>query len=195
VHTPGHAVLNLWLLGGGALSLPALPILAGAIAPDVPIVILYLRERYLRGLPEERIWRESYQRPFWLNLIHGAHSLPLSLAGALGGLALGSAAVTAFFASVFLHALADLPVHAEDAHRHFLPFSHYRLISPISYWDVRYHARTVALVEALAVCLAAVWLAREASTPARLLLASVGGWYLIHYARTFLAHAWRAFLP
>jgi hypothetical protein len=110
VHTPGHVVLNLWLLGGGAPSLPALPILAGAIAPDVPIVILYLRERYLRGLPEERIWRESYQRPFWLNLIHGAHSLPLALAGALGGLALGSAALTAFFASVFLHALADLPV-------------------------------------------------------------------------------------
>jgi hypothetical protein len=194
VQTPGHVVLNLWLLGGGAPSLPALPILAGAIAPDVPIVILYLRERYLRGLPEERIWRESYQRPFWLNLIHGAHSLPLSLAGALGGLALGSAAVTAFFASVFLHALADLPVHAEDAHRHFLPFSHYRFISPISYWDVRYHARTVALVEALAVCFAAVWLAQEASTPGRALLACVAVWYLVTYARSFLATVWRSFL-
>ncbi|WP_257461528.1 hypothetical protein [Archangium lipolyticum] len=132
---PGHVVLILWLLGGGVPSLPALPILAGAIAPDVPIVILYLRERYLQGLPEERSWRERYQRPFWLNLIHGAHSLPLSLAGALGGLVLGSAAVTAFFASVFLHALADLPVHAEDAHRHSLPFSHYRFISPISYFS------------------------------------------------------------
>ncbi len=194
MHTPGHVVLNLWLLGGGAPSLPALPIIAGAIAPDVPIVILYLRERYLRGLPEERIWRESYQRPFWLNLIHGAHSLPLALAGALGGLALGSAGVMAFFASVFLHALADLPVHAEDAHRHFLPFSQYRLISPISYWDVRYHARTVAFLEALAVCLAAGWLAWNASTPARLLLASVGVWYCVTYARTFLATAWRSFL-
>jgi hypothetical protein len=186
VQTPGHAVLNLALLSGGASSGLVLPIIAGAVAPDVPIVVLYLREKYLRGLPDERIWSESYQRPFWLNLIHGAHSIPLTLLGALAFWALGIPVLAAFFASALLHALGDLPVHAQDAHRHFLPFSHYRLISPLSYWDVRYHARTVALVEALLVLGAAALLWAGASTVGRVLLAAVGVWYLFNYWKTFL---------
>jgi hypothetical protein len=164
----------------------AWPILAGAVAPDVPIVVLYLRERFLRGLPDERIWSESYRRPFWLNLIHGAHSIPLALIGIGVGLAAGAWGVAAFFGSMLLHALADLPLHVHDAHRHFLPFSQYRFISPISYWDERYHARKVALVEALLVCAATAFLWSRVDVPARVLLACVDGWYLVTYWRTFL---------
>ncbi|WP_225413580.1 hypothetical protein [Stigmatella hybrida] len=186
VQTPGHAVLNLALLSGGASSALVLPIVAGAVAPDVPIVVLYLREKYLRGLPDERIWSESYQRPFWLNLIHGAHSIPLTLLGALVFWALGLPALAAFFASALLHALGDLPVHAQDAHRHFLPFSHYRFISPLSYWDVRHHARIVALVEALLVIGAAGVLGAGASAVGRTVLAAVAVWYLVNYWKNFL---------
>ena len=186
MQTPGHAVLNLALLGGGAHPTLVLPILAGAVAPDVPIVILYLREHYLRGLPDERIWSESYQRPFWLNLIHGVHSVPLGLLGALGAWGLGWMPGAAFFASALLHALGDLPVHAQDAHRHFLPFSHYRFISPLSYWDVRYHGRAVALGELLLVLAASVWLGWKAPIEGRLALAAVVGWYVHTYRKTFL---------
>ena len=186
MQTPGHAVLNLALLGGWAAPSLAVPILAGAVLPDVPIAVLYLRERYVRGLSDERIWSESYQRPFWLNLIHGAHSLPLSLGGGLVALALGVAPLAAFFASVFLHALADFPLHVHDAHRHFLPFSHYRFISPISYWDVRYHGRAVALGEALLVLGVSAWLWLRVPGPARAGLATVTMWYAFNYWKSFL---------
>jgi hypothetical protein len=36
-----------------------------------------------------------------------------------------------------LHHLEDLPLHGEDAHRHFWPLSNVRIFSPISYWDAR----------------------------------------------------------
>ncbi|HEX8536320.1 MAG TPA: hypothetical protein VF664_02575 [Cystobacter sp.] len=185
MQTPGHAVLNLALLGGYAAPSLAVPILVGAVLPDVPIAVLYLRERYVRGLSDERIWSESYQRPFWLNLIHGAHSLPLSLGGGLVALALGVTPLAAFFASVFLHALADFPLHVHDAHRHFLPFSQYRFISPISYWDVRYHGRAVALGEALLVLGVAAWLWPRVPGAARAGLATVTVWYAFNYWKSF----------
>ena len=186
MQTPGHAVINLALLGGGTHPALALPIIAGAVAPDVPIVVLYLRERFLRGLPDERIWSESYQKPFWLNLIHGVHSVPLSLLGALAAWGLGWTAVAAFLASALLHALGDLPVHAQDAHRHFLPFSQYRFISPLSYWDVRHHGRAVALGELLLVFACAAWLWPAVALAGRVLLGVVGVWYLYNYGKTFL---------
>lgn len=184
MHTPGHAVVNLATLGcivghEGA-------VLAGAILPDLPIVILYLYER-ARGTPEQTIWAVCYQNRYWLAIIHGAHSLPLSLIAAglcwLGGLP----ALATFFASVMLHALADFPLHAIDAHRHFLPFSQYRFISPFSYWDERFHGKQVALLEALLVLGCSLWLVRRGVSrlaAAALLLVNLG--YVRSYWRNFL---------
>jgi hypothetical protein len=148
MHTPGHALLNLATLGSIVGHEGA--VLLGALIPDLPILVLYTYER-LRGTPEETIWSVCYQRPLWLGIVHGAHSIPLAaIAVAVSWLA-GMPGLAAFFASVLLHAMADLPVHAIDAHRHFLPFSQYRFVSPLSYWDPRFHGKQVALVEALLV--------------------------------------------
>ena len=184
MHTPGHAVVNLATLGcivghEGA-------VLAGAILPDLPIVILYLYER-ARGTPEQTIWAVCYQNRFWLAIIHGGHSLPLALLGAGLGWLAGLPALAAFFASVTLHAAADFPLHAIDAHRHFLPFSQYRFISPISYWDERFHGKQVALLEALLVLGCSLWLVRRGVSrlaAAALLLVNLG--YVRSYWRNFL---------
>ena len=184
MHTPGHAVINIATLGcivghEGA-------VLAGAIAPDLPIVILYLYER-LRGTPEETIWAVCYQNPYWLAVIHGGHSIPLAALAAGLGFFAGFPALAAFFASVALHALCDVPVHAIDAHRHFLPFSQYRFVSPLSYWDERFHGRKVALVEALLVLGSSVFLFRRGITRlASLALVLVNLWYVRTYVRSFL---------
>jgi hypothetical protein len=154
VQTPGHALINLALLGK-ALG-HEVPILLGALLPDVPIMILYLRER-LRGTPEDTIWAVHYQKRFWQAVIHGGHSIPLTVLGAVLAWLCKSDALLAFFASALFHALGDLPVHAIDAHRHFLPLSQYRFQSPLSYWDPRFHARYVALVEALAVLASSIY--------------------------------------
>jgi hypothetical protein len=188
VQTPGHAVINLSLITAYGASDAAVPILLGAILPDVPISILYVREHYLHHVPDEVIWRDHYQRPFWQNLIHGMHSFPLSAAGLTISLALGSSFGAFFFASALLHALGDFPIHVEDAHRHFWPLSNYRFISPVSYWDLRYHAREVAAVELLCVSAACLWLwVRQISVPVHVALAAVMAWYALSYVRLILA--------
>jgi hypothetical protein len=187
VHTPGHATINLAVLGSAFDPNLAVPILAGGIVPDLPIIFLYLFQRWIRKTPDDRIWSEHYQRPFWQNLIHGMHSIPIFGFGLLAAAAIGSPSLTVFFASVVLHALEDLPVHAIDAHRHFLPFSQWRFVSPLSYWDPRYHGRWVALAEAIIVLISAAVVWPWYDEPyARITLAGVVAFYAISYWRTFL---------
>ena len=184
MQTPGHALINLATLGCMVGHEGA--IVAGALLPDVPIVILYLYER-LRGTPEETIWAVCYQRPHWRAIIHGAHSIPLAAITAGAAALAGAPGVAAFFASVLLHALGDFPVHAIDAHRHFLPFSQYRFQSPLSYWDPRFHGRRVALVEALLVLVSSVVIYRRGVRPvATALLVLTNLWYAVNYWRHFL---------
>ena len=181
MHTPGHATMNLAVVGSCSDPPLTWPILAGAILPDVPIMLLYVRER-LRGTAEDVIWAQHYQRRFWQNVIHGLHSIPLAALGLALSLGWGAGQPAAFFASALLHACSDLPVHGEDAHRHFLPLSQYRFISPLSYWDARRHGRWVALLEALLVVLATAVLWRwPLDGWARALLVAVNGWYAQNY--------------
>ena len=65
-----------------------------------------------------------------------------------------------FFASMALHCLMDLPLHHDDAHRHFLPLSTWRFRSPISYWDPRHFGSLVAGAELLGVLAGSIVLAR-----------------------------------
>ena len=64
----------------------------------------------------------------------------------------------ALFTSMLLHALGDLPLHHDDAHRHFFPFLDWRFSSPISYWNPDFHGHWVSLIEAIAVIAASVLL-------------------------------------
>ena len=65
----------------------------------------------------------------------------------------GWESVQILFLSMILHSLGDLPVHNDDAHRHFFPFSNYRFISPFSYWDRKHYGSIVSVVEMLLVLL------------------------------------------
>ena len=53
-----------------------------------------------------------------------------------------------FFAlAALIHMATDMPVHANDAYRHFWPLSDWRFYSPFSYWDRHHHAHWVGLVD------------------------------------------------
>jgi hypothetical protein len=134
-----------------------MPILYGAVLPDIPMFLLYFWAKFIRRLPERQIWTETYYEPFWQNITHTFHSIPLALIGWVVAYYLGWQEIQLIFSSVFLHSLFDLPVHNDDAHRHFLPFSNYRFISPISYWDVKHHGEVVAKVEMLLVLVATLY--------------------------------------
>ena len=64
---------------------------------------------------------------------------------------LGRRFASALFASVLFHSLADLPLHHDDGHRHFWPFSDFRFASPVSYWDPSHHGNSVLTIEAFLV--------------------------------------------
>jgi hypothetical protein len=190
MHTPGHALINVAALGTALDPSLAGPIIAGAVLPDLPIMALYLRERVLRGTPEEQIWSDHYQRPFWNYLIHVAHSAPLAALGIAVAAALGALPAGAFFASILLHSISDFPVHAKDAHRHLLPFSHFRWESPLSYWDPRYHGKAVAFVEMGIVFMASTVLwSWDLPDWARIAVMVADAWYVWNYARSFLSRA------
>lgn len=128
MNTPSHAILNLGLLAKPQQSHFNLLIVFGAILPDIPIFVFYLVAKYIQRLPERQIWSTAYYQPFWQNIVHLFHSIPLALIGLAIARYYGWKPLEIVFLSMVLHSLGDLPVHSDDAHRHFLPFSDYRFI-------------------------------------------------------------------
>jgi len=192
VKTPGHLVVNTTLLHRWAQEpQTAAGVVVGAVLPDLPIMVLYAWHKLVRRVADdEEIWRGPYQRPWFLALVHGLHSFPIGAAVALAGWAAGVPALLWAGVSLLLHAAADWPIHGEDAHRHFLPFSQARFISPLSYWDVRRHARVVAAVEcALVVACAAALYVAAAPSPLVVACAAIAVGYPIHYALVFARRA------
>lgn len=178
MNTPAHVILNAMVLARGRWERCWLPITAGALVPDLPMVGFYFYQRVLLGRSEGWIWSEAYFAPQWQGFFDLFNSLPLIAAATLVAWRVGSGAWLAFFASMALHCLADLPLHNEDAHGHFFPFSSWRFRSPVSYWDPRYHGLAFAAVEMLLVVLGTGWLmARSSSWAWRV----VGGLTLISY--------------
>lgn len=154
MNTPSHAILNLFLLGKKSLPQANIPIFIGAILPDIPIFVLYGWAKLIARLPEKQIWTETYYQPFWQNIVALFHSIPLAVIGWLIAYKFGWEKMQILCLSLVLHSCLDLPVHNDDAHRHFFPFSNYRFISPISYWDTDRYGAIVSIIEILLVMLA-----------------------------------------
>ena len=150
MNTPSHYIFNLALLGKVAPN-DNIAITVGAILPDLPIFVFYAVAKLIYKLPERQIWSEAYYEPLWQNLVAISHSIPLALIGFCLCLYCHWKTGAVLCLSLVLHSLLDLPVHNDDAHRHFFPFSHYRFISPVSYWDPKHYGNWVATVEILLV--------------------------------------------
>jgi hypothetical protein len=192
VKTPGHLVVNTAALHAIAPAAAGDDVVAGialgAVLPDVPIMALYAWAKLVRRIDDdERIWRELYPTPWFLALVHGLHSLPLSLLIGALGFAIASPFVAWAGASMLLHAAADFPIHGEDAHRHLWPFSDARFVSPLSYWDVRRHARVVAAFECALVvgCAGALAITATSSTGITALCLAIAAGYPVHYVVVF----------
>lgn len=178
MNTPAHVVLNALALGRGRGRERWLPITAGALLPDLPMVGFYLYQRLVLGSSEAWIWSQAYYAPAWQGFFDLFNSLPLIAVGALVAWRLRSGAVLALLASMALHALADLPLHHEDAHAHFFPLSSWRFRSPVSYWDPSHHGLAFAVAEGLLVAAGAtILIGRRSSRGWR----AVGALTLVSY--------------
>jgi hypothetical protein len=149
--TPSHYILNLAILGQTIAPKENVAITLGALLPDIPIFIFYAIAKYIYKLPEAQIWTKAYYEPFWQNIIALSHSLPLAAIFAALFYYLDWKPGAIVCVSAILHSLLDFPVHHDDAHRHFFPFSNYRFISPLSYWDPNHYGRIVSLIEMVLV--------------------------------------------
>lgn len=154
MNTPAHVVVCLAALGGGARRRHAGAIAAGALVPDLPMFVFYLWQRLWVGLSEMAIWREAYFRDAWQDFFDLFNSIPIAAVLALAARAARREGVALFFASMLVHQLVDLPLHVEDAHRHFFPFTDWRFASPVSYWDPAHYGALGSGLELVAVLVA-----------------------------------------
>ncbi|MDE2719268.1 hypothetical protein [Candidatus Palauibacter polyketidifaciens] len=197
--TPAHAALSLIVLGRSERN--ALPVALGAVAPDVPMLVFYAWERLVRGVSEGRIWSERYFDPGWQVVFDIPSSIPLlgiaicillaligrrSTAGHIPSAGVAAAprparltAWALFIASMIIHALGDLPLHREDAHRHFFPFSDWRFTSPVSYWDPEHYGGYAAVGEVILVLAVSIFLFRAYRGRGRWIVAGVAGIYAL----------------
>ena len=188
MNTPSHAILSLALLCGNGRRDLAPAVVTGAVAPDLPALVFYLVKRLGQGRSEQEIWTLDYFLPEWQNVFDLAHSIPLALVGLGIAYWLARRVPQAFFASLLLHSVFDLPLHHNDAHRHFFPFSAARFESPLSYWDPAHHGSLMLCLELSTVCLTSLWLCKRfTSRAARAALLAVvmlyaGGYTLYRLA-------------
>ena len=152
--------MNLLALSRGSPPRLVVPIALGAVLPDAPMFLFYVVQK-LADVPGRVIWSHAYYLPGWQALFDAFNSLPLIGVGLLVAYRVGSAAGLALFASMALHALCDLPLHHDDAHRHFFPFSDWRFASPVSYWDPRHYGRISAPLELAAALVGCALLLRR----------------------------------
>lgn len=158
--TTTHLILNLAILRRPTQPQMTWPALIGAFVPDAAMFLFYGQMRLVLGLPESVIWSERFFSDFWQNIFAVGNSIPLAALG-LGIAYLGRQPLwSAGFASMLLHHLGDLPLHNDDAHRHFFPLSDFRFISPVSYWDTAHHGTLAATLELGLGLLASLYLLR-----------------------------------
>ncbi len=155
MNTPTHLLLGLMAAGKAGARKRNAAALAGAFFPDLALYALYAYERLILGRSDGEIFGRSYWSPLWQDLMAIGNSIPLALTMLALGLWRRWTLLTAFSVAALLHLLTDLPLHVQDAHRHFWPLTDWRFESGVSYWDARYHGDIVQPVElAFAITLA-----------------------------------------
>ena len=182
MNTPAHVAVNLLCLGRNDRSQVLAPTILGALVPDLPMFWFYFFEKVIQGTPERLIWSQAYYEEGWQNFIDLFNSLPIAIAGLIAALRFKSKIGVLFFASILLHIMGDLPLHHDDGHRHFFPFSQWRFQSPISYWDPNHYGNIVLLLEILVVIVSCIILFQiYQSRAGRLSIGLLGLGYLSYF--------------
>jgi hypothetical protein len=164
--TNTHMIMGAALFGR-KLSRHAWAGIAGGLLPDIPMYVIFAVLKFYVGMPEFMIFGVAYFHPYWQAANGIGHSLifwPMMAAMCwflrpreFGRLHTTMTATAVFAASASLHSAIDFLCHREDAHSHFLPFTSWKFISPVSYWDSAHYGDYFRIFEAiLGLCMAIV---------------------------------------
>jgi hypothetical protein len=149
MNTPAHiaASLLVWRNASGWAAASAVTV--GAILPDAPMFGFYAYQKLVAGAAESQIWSSEYFRDDWQLFFDLLNSIPLAMLGIVISRLIGFRWGALMFSSALLHLFCDVPVHHDDAHRHFLPLSLWRFESPVSYWDPDHFGQYFIAIELL----------------------------------------------
>lgn len=157
--TSTHALLSLAILSKRDERKRNLSVLAGSLLPDAAIFLWAPYQSIVNGVSQNEMWNELYFAPPMQNLIAWFNSIPIYAALALIGFMSRSKTwgklLLVFALAALIHIAGDMPVHSDDAYRHFWPISDWRFYSPLSYWDVDHHAGWVGKID-VAIALASI---------------------------------------
>lgn len=159
--TPTHVVIGAALLAKPGADLRNWAAIAGSLAPDLSVYAMFALGRLAWGLTDADLWPGPtglyWQEP-WQTLSAISNSFPLFLALLAIGLLLKREVIWVFAAAALVHLAGDFPVHHDDAHIHFWPFSDWRFRSPVSYWNPAYNGDVFSKLELAASILLMLWL-------------------------------------
>ena len=177
--TAAHVVLNLVVQARPSQSRVFILIITGAMLPDLPIFIFYAWESWIVGSSESAIWSTRYFLPGWQNFIDVFNSIPIILLLLTASVLFRFKPGTIVLIGMLLHVLFDIPLHNDDAHRHFYPISDWKFFSPVSYWDPRFYGELVHMVQIIGVAIGLIWLwIRHCDRIARVCVVALGGVYV-----------------
>ncbi|MDX8392160.1 MAG: hypothetical protein R8K53_06295 [Mariprofundaceae bacterium] len=186
MNTPAHAIVNLLLFGKQHRERHALVIVIGALLPDLSMLLFYIQAKW-RHLSEQEIWRDSYFSEAWQASFDTFHSFPLIGLAFLLAWRMQKPLWMLFFASMFVHSCFDFPLHHNDAHHHFFPFSMWQFHSPVSYWNPQYYGQIAAMIELFSVLVGGAWMLHTGKSPA---LRKSVGFILLFYLSVWGLSIW-----
>ena len=187
MHTQTHLLLGLAAFGRGPPR-TAVAAAGGALLPDVPALVMAGWALAVQRRDAGDVFGESYYSDAWQAVLAPWHSIPLWGLALVLAFAVRSPAARAFAAAGLLHIAFDLPVHADDPHRHLWPLSDWRFFSPVSYWDPDQGGRVAGALEiAGGLALVALLWRRWRATPARV---GLGVMVVLYLVQAVLMAAW-----
>ncbi len=142
MYTPTHVSVAVAALGSRKRPTDTAWIIFGALLPDLPMVFLFVFD-LARGYSASEIFDIRYFEDGWQIPLNFFNSAPIYALIAIAAYFLHKRSLLLFALAALMHIALDLPLHREDAHAHFWPLSDWKFISPVSYWDNRYHAAKV----------------------------------------------------
>jgi membrane-bound metal-dependent hydrolase YbcI (DUF457 family) len=162
VNTQTHLLFASALLTKRGVKARNVAIVVGALLPDVPVFVLFGIASAM-GYTSQDVFGDFYFRDEMRNLMGAFNSfLVAALIAAVGWVfreKWWGWPMIFFAAAMTVHAATDLPVHVDDGHRHFWPFSNFVFNSPLSYWDRSHHGGVVSMIEAVlgTTCAIVLW--------------------------------------
>jgi len=157
MNTPAHAVTSLLVLGQKERPTWVWPAIIGSVLPDAPMFVFYAFLKAI-GTDERYIWSTAYYDPAWQAFFDLFNSLPLMLIILAIAYYFKKGWIMALMISMAIHVMGDLPFHYDDGHRHFFPFSDWRYMSPISYWDPAHYGNIFMPLEILCAVSASIYM-------------------------------------